>query len=566
MKFLTKWVLCLLMLVSYQSKLLADPPPEPAQCKRLQADHATDQDKDVQAANLSAWGATKAASRGMFRWINRVKFVSSLGLIKVIGKYNSWFSKNFVRSYSNLLNQGLDANIISVAEAKQHIETLKAQGINLLMGEKDRVITRPEEGIIRPDTLKSLYQQVLTRLEEIPVDREQWFEQWEKMNITEQEYQALSLALPQVKNMRQVDDLFLFLTYSRGVKPHQRAETLAKTTAIFDPQDPSVHIKKFQKGKKAAVRFQAKERQRQTKKVGKMTAEEVGATRLSREELIAERTNKITERYKLLYFGCRARTVNVDRMAANKKLLFSILGLETINGIGSFAVVHRNDPIDDVWKKKLLMSLMVSLPWAIFRAKLTSASGVDIKWKMFTDYMMANVLAVLPALAYESELGVSNEEIAARAKAILEHPDFKPLLTKYIAILEENFGDEIKTGTMPKIGDLSPMQIEKIVEGHAELDETEEWLRTAIARELYEERKGSLDTGSVGLDYWTFGRIWGVNSSVRNIAIGLVMYHILCMGQLNPIKAYIMAFGLFTINKVINEYLYLDLMFKATGI
>ncbi len=541
-------------------------------CSKLDQSRAAQKEKGFRASIRTSWQETKATNRKMMKWINKVKFVTSLSSLRMLSHYSGWLREAFRSTYSNLLNQAYKAELITLPELKVHLKELGEQGVNLYFGRDNIVLKDSKFDSLSRARLKELKQSLLGRAELTPSESKQILRKINELGLNIQELEAIQAALPAVKNKQGIEDVLLYLLYSRGVKPKFKAEALELMPQIAEKElsnpksQENTHLKKFAKGKLAAIKFEKKERVRQQKQVSKMSESEVLATKKSALEIVEENTKKRTDRYKMLFFGCRAKTVNVDRMAANKKLLYSMLGLETINGIGSFAVVHRGEPIDETYKKKLIMSLLVTLPWAVFRAKLTSASSVDAKWKMFTDYMMANVLAILPSLAYEQALGVNDKEIKERTQKLLEHPDFKNLLMKYIKILEENFGEELDNQTMPQIANLTPDQVARIVEGQSDLDETEEWLRTAIARELYDERRGSFDTGSVGMDYWVFGRAWGVNSSVRNIAIGLLMYHILCMGQLNPMQAYLISFGIFAINKILNEYLYLDLMYKATGI
>jgi hypothetical protein len=142
---------------------------------------------------------------------------------------------------------------------------------------------------------------------------------------------------------------------------------------------------------------------------------------------------------------------------------------------------------------------------------------------------------------------------------ILQSPEFKTKLNDLISYLDK---DEEKIRLQEL---MVPIENNRANEKGMPTDaETKELLSKALARELYAKNQGEwIHTGDVGMDRYVFDRIWGTQSAVRNIGVNLLMYNALCMGELNPKKAYALALTYFIVNKALFDPTYNYLRRKA---
>jgi hypothetical protein len=242
-----------------------------------------------------------------------------------------------------------------------------------------------------------------------------------------------------------------------------------------------------------------------------------------------------------------------------------MLAFEVVSGVSAFAVAHRDDPKDGVYWRKLAFDMGVSLPWVALRSNVASAPTISMKAAMATDYILGSVLDIFPTLVvYQQQFGVKDKDIEKQLQDMVRSDDFQVYLKKVINVVES---EGVHEGKSALLKSLNLNDIEQLASGESLSNEqTEEVLREAIAREIYLSRKGKwLDTGTVGMDVFIYNKVWGTQSSMRNIALAFWMYHILCTGQLNPKKAFMLTFALYSANKAFNAFGYQYFRKEATG-
>ena len=359
-----------------------------------------------------------------------------------------------------------------------------------------------------------------------------------KLELNQYEFNALKnlpLELPDEK----IEKAISYISFVRSLKIEDRSQAVEHVGDIIKGEYPNLpFVKTFKKYQKDIENFIAKE------KAG-------GAT----DEAAFER-GKIFEK---LTYGCHAKTVNVDRLAANKRFILTTISLEVAISSGSYFYNHNDQKHDFEWYKKFSFDMLLDIGNILISSHITTNPGNENTYKMIKYYVVGAASSIPPAISYSKMFAKKDADEEKAYNEILQSPEFKTKLNDLISYLDK---DEEKIRLQEL---MVPIEDNRANEKGMPTDaETKELLSKALARELYAKNQGEwIHTGDVGMDRYVFDRIWGTQSAVRNIGVNLLMYNALCMGELNPKKAYALALTYFIVNKALFDPTYNYLRRKA---
>lgn len=447
-----------------------------------------------------------------------------MSLLELMGKLNIK-SNEVRRKYAELLNSAYSSQLITQTELEKLVQEINAKGEWVHIGKNNIVYVDLLEDFASPEEVRAAitgkFQDAFLKLE-----------------LTQQELLAVK-TIPANLPDDKMEKLLSYLSFVRSLKIEDRPLALSHTNDMLDGLYPDLPFAKtFQKYQADIQKFIATEKKN-------------GAS-----EAVALERGKIFEK---LTYGCRAKTVNVNRLAANKRFVMTMVSLELAIGGGSYIYNHHDQEHNVEWYKKFAFDMFLDIGNILISSHITTNPGSDSTYKMIKYYVVGAASSIPPAISYSKMFSHNNADQEKAYNEILRSPEFKAELAELINYLDKN-EEKIRLKEL-----MVPIENNRENEkGLPQDEETRELLSKALSRELYEKNQGEwIHTGDVGMDRYVFDRIWGTQSAARNIAVNLLMYNALCMGELNPKKAYALALTYFIVNKGIFDPTYNYLRRKA---
>lgn len=458
-----------------------------------------------------------AELRGLISTLSKYSLETRLSTLEFLGKLNIK-SNDVRRKYAELLNSAFKSQLINQSELEKLVAEINAKGEWVHIGKNNVVYVDLLEDFANPEDVRFA---VAGKFQE----------SFLKLELTQMELQSiksLPLKLPDEK----MEKVISYLSFVRSLKAEDRPVALTHINEIVEGSYPDLPFAKtFQKHQHDIQKFIEEEK---SKGISESVALERG---------------KIFEK---LTYGCRAKTINVNRLAANKRFVTTMISLELAIGGGSYAYNHHDQEHNLEWYKKFGFDMFLDIGNILISSHITTNPGSDSTYKMIKYYVVGAASSIPPAISYSKMFAHKDADQEKAYNEILQSPEFKSQLAELINYLDKD-EEKIRLKEL-----MVPIENNRENEkGLPQDEETRELLGKALARELYEKNQGEwIHTGDVGLDRYVYDRIWGTQSAVRNIAVNLLMYNALCMGELNPKKAYALALTYFIVNKGIFDPTY----------
>jgi hypothetical protein len=285
---------------------------------------------------------------------------------------------------------------------------------------------------------------------------------------------------------------------------------------------------------------------------------------------------KEQERYKELYYGCRALSPNeVNKNAAKDFKRFNLsLNLGTLGA--SYAFYNMDKEKDIEWFTKLGYDLGTTIFFSYVGGKIqTNPKDTQIT-KSLKGYFSGRVMGLTDILVYDPLFNKEQEKAQARVEALKKDPNYK----EEIAALLKDYNER---GLYRKYKAEIINTLKKLPEGislglkgnsvdennvdwnnlsHADLDrpEVQDVLVAASMMQIYHESKGEwIDTGDVGLDRYGYNAVFYAVMIPKSIVQNFITYRMLCMGQDNAKLAFTKAVifnvaASFVVNQVLFGY------------
>lgn len=465
------------------------------------------------------------------------------------------------RKYAQFLNSAFEKKIIGLEERDQLLDQLQEQGFRKFVLEDD-IVRANVDDLLSTREMRDEIRNVLKDKVAERESRDVLMKTIRDYELTQGEGVVLLDLLKRSQDESDVEDYVTYIIYLKGQRVKDYEKALGAMVELGDTTSSNKFIKEFYRYKnkvtKAEKKFYSKHRSK-LKKENPGWSEE----KLKGQLDIATKTYGLT--YKKLYYSCKARKQNVDRLATNRLLLRSMLAFEVFSNVGSYVFAHRHDEKDSVYWQRLAFDLGVALPWVVMRSSVASAPTITLKAGIATDYILGSIADIFPTLIiYQKQFGVKEADIEKKLKEVMRSEEVQNYIKRTLVLVEKDQDIAFKNEFISFLNEgevSSEYKIDDIEEAQRELNEL-------IAYEIYLSRRGEwpfFETGSVGGDVFVYNKLWGTQSSIRNVALAYWMYHILCTGKLEPRKALMLTFALYSINRTFNSFGYQYLRKGFTG-
>lgn len=443
----------------------------------------------------------------------RLRYLAFLG--------NHKFQSNSLNyKYADLLNSAINKKLLTVDEVQKLIDTLKS---------KNQVVVIFNNGKVYPHLIdtqadhESIEQLALNIPENL---RSRFIQEAKSMDLTKGELHKISTLSP-IKNEEELSRTISAVNYSRTFPNEERNACLGELNSLIEGRE-SKFSKKFNKNEAKIKKFEDKHGPEKAKI------------------------------YSKLLYSCQAKGKTISKSSTNMKFFKTIIGVEIVSTAGSYLYVHKDEEKNDEWVKKFSVEMLLNVALASARSGITAGQG-SFTSKSMQDYIFGAISDTGPSLGYSAAFSPSKKDVEKKMNELFADPNFQTRLNT----LEKNMREEgllDKYKLVVKTPEGEDVQIEDLKDN----EEAKSILAESLAAELYEQQQGEwIHTGDVGLDRYTFHRIWGLQSSFRSIGVNLLIYNTLCMGELDPKKAYLTAVGIYSANNFLFDPIYLSLREKA---
>jgi hypothetical protein len=464
----------------------------------------------------------KSVSHAVTDKIAELNYGTRLKYLEFLG-HHQFQSNKLNYKYAELINNSLKKKIITDEEAESLVNRLKTKGFNQIYMENHKAYPYIIDSLASTAQIEEASLKLKTEL------RSNFKKELEGMEISKRELESLSLIQNEINTEEDLSRAISYLDFSKTFKESERPECLNDLEYLYSGNEQSSYLKTFDKNQKKILKY--------TLKKGKAQG----------------------QIYQKLLYSCQAKGSTLEKSATNKRFFQTVIGLELTISSGAYLFVHRDEEKTDDWYKKFMVEILLKLGIAGARSGITTMSATEWYKKALQDYSLGVVNDVGPALGYSAAFSPSKKELKEKLDQMMEDPEFKEKVKRLEEILKEDgLLDKYKTQVTTANGE------QVTVDSIKSNEEAKDLLMDALAKDIYEDQQGEwIQTGDVGLDRYIFNRIWGVQSSVRNIVVNLMIYRTLCMGKINPKEAYLTAIGIYSANKLISEPLYQSLREKG---
>lgn len=397
----------------------------------------------------------------------------------------------------------------------------------------------------------------------------------EELKFNKKELALLKEASNKLKGKVSKEEFYSFVVYSKSLNEKKRLELLSSAMDLtLNRELATGPLKKFYKiglsiDKKSLSEYQ------------KILVElETTNPKLSKKEIysLAVGQVKVFRRaYEKMSYGCRSNIWTTERVAAKNAFLKFKLGIGMASSIAAYSYQNQDKFKEDKtkWASKLGYELTFAVVSSYISTGIISNPASSIIVKSGAKYLNARAQGLVDWALYAQLFGGSEKEAILKIEEIKNDENKMKLIKELQTYLKnEYFYTKYKKQFL---NTLKPILI------HGQLDQKKnsstsasqkvDWdnlipsdldspivmkaLIEASLAKTYEESKGGvLEYGSVGADRFGFHAAYGALLLPRDIAFDLYIYHILCMGSLNPKAAFVKALGIYVLNRMIFDQLY----------
>lgn len=374
------------------------------------------------------------------------------------------------------------------------------------------------------------------------------------LNLAPADQDLLVQNLLELKLGKSVDDIPSALSYMASMSEKDKGIFLKQIKTIGDKNPSHTLVRKFQKNLK---RFALKEENARNEIIEALTKErsDLGLDKIK--EQARKQAREERRIFENLYNSCKGGTNSESQENASKKFrrFRAVMGMSSNIVMYSYTNWDKNKDFN--WFAKLGYELAMGEAMGYLNTKIVTNPKASYWKKAAKNYGVFSVSDAANSALYGKLFGVSNKAAEKKIEDLKMDPQFQAEAKRLHELLDQMKADE---GLLTKINaaftnaDYDP---EKLTPKDLEDPEMHALFLEIMSRDLYYESAGGLiQTGSTGMDRYTFSRLYGVIASTKGMAVNLMIYHILCMGGANPQQAYLKAGALYVVDNLITSYYY----------
>lgn len=271
--------------------------------------------------------------------------------------------------------------------------------------------------------------------------------------------------------------------------------------------------------------------------------------------------------YEKLYMSCKSH-VQKKPTAADlrlaKHLTYALTAGSMTSTAATYAYTHKEEEKDSKWMKGLYFELALSGIFTYVGGTFVTSNPRLNPWTVRAPltYFNAAVADLGPSGAYSYFFGDDNAELQKKFQSLKDDPKVADEIAELLHFAQEKQLFEkhlVATEKLFKQKPHSKMTIDQIKNSfdmeQIDLEESRELFFEAMAEKEYAENAGPYQTGSSGLDRYTFHRLWTLGSVPYNIGFALLMHQQMCMSP-NPKVGFAKAVGTYFAGQLLSDVIY----------
>jgi len=273
---------------------------------------------------------------------------------------------------------------------------------------------------------------------------------------------------------------------------------------------------------------------------------------------------KALKTYENLSLSCRSKGQTFAKRQAAKNGTKFFMGVGLVSTSGSYFYNNWDKEKDSKWYGNLGYDIVTASIFNFAFAKILGNNQSGFATTSVKSYATFAGLDFLSAQAYSELFGVSKDDAVERLNEIVAQPEAREKLEQLFNELES---EDLDGDVQKVITDLSQLNEVSSLEEMLASEETREKLIEAISLDMYYKDSGDwIRTGDKGTDRYLFHRAYDSIGTPKGIAVGMVIFNILCRDATNPKKALAKALSIYIADKIASDFIYYKLRRKAINL
>ncbi len=454
--------------------------------------------------------------------------------------------------FTKLLNKGLESNILTLTQ----VEKLLSKNDNgILLFDFKKI----EDGVTYQLNISSRQIEILDAgLAKLNLDKTAANDlRFQLMSMTLSE-ENLVLILEKIEasglHQNKMEILESYLHFMKSKSASLQKQAILELPIVSNAGESSALIKEFRKNLKRFDNYEAQMIELNLKEANKKFPEK---TKIERWDYARFKANGQKKVYEHLSNGCRGNIQTPEGKLAAKKFAKFRLLMGTVNTVGMYTYFNWDKEKDMSWFGKLGYEIGVSMIMSWINSKIITNPGSTYLQKGLMNYGSYAVSDIATAFGYTQFFGTTDKEIQQRFEELKKDPEFEQKIKELFKFLEEQKVDQNFLEAFNRNFTDKTFDPEKLTPEDLNSPEIRDVLMETMSAQLYEENAGEhLQTGSVGVDRYSFARLYGLYAVPKGIAVNLWIYRILCMSTLNPQAAYLKAGLIYMTDSLTNNAIY----------
>lgn len=353
-------------------------------------------------------------------------------------------------------------------------------------------------------------------------------------------------------NIRDIKKLYLYLLWSRRFFKEKRLKAIKEVAFLYNDEQPSDYIKKFQKSQK---NFK-KDKEKKIEKFKKSNPKR-DLTKISKELDVKQE----------MRYLCRSTELNNANKQALKRYMKFVLFAAPISTTTTFTFANREELVDGIeerdekvikgWFAKLGYEVVIMSALNILLSKFIAEPTGGYFSKVIKSMMSESIFITTDASLYNVLFKPSNDVLNLKYDEIINSDEYQKMLRDLHKIVEKKTNyqllkEKVFSGVLSFFGkeyngyDISDLVKENISKEDLEKEEVKDAILKALALSIYlESREESgnvmqdlIRTGSKGEDrFLFFVQVAPIYHSL-NVAVAGMIYYNLCINHANPTRGF----------------------------
>lgn len=466
----------------------------------------------------------------------------------------------FNKNATELMNKAMEKKLITANELDDVLGSLHGHTLYYFNPTRSKIYAQVD---IHPEKL-AIIDDILDHHELPLLYRKKYHQIFVEANFSTDELDLISKSIKRLPTKE--DEIVLFTNYISFVNQYNdkiRKKALAVIDEVFDGATPlnSKYTKKFFRDVSKSEKYEINQYEKLLKKYQKENGGELTPALRKRAAQEAKAKRTLKDRLK---YGCR--TKNNRRMSFEDKALIAkrkanftkFAAYSSIPlSVGSYALGHWDEEKDGEWYGKLSYEVGMGVIYSIFGAKFAANPSSNFFQKFWVSYKFNAIADIGSNSFYAMIFKAKDSEIQARVDELRKDPEFDAKVKELAKFVEdekvyEKFVTKIKEILQIEVPEgMSEEEIAQLSPEDLENPEIREIVIALIVEQMYEEKSGELlVTGNNGLDRYSFYRLYSFLSIPKGVAIGIMMYRVMCMSP-SPQRGMAIAISMLLFNKLV---------------